>query len=97
VVVEPCPPRRGNRKGAVESSVRYVCGRWWRTMTAVTPTDAQRSLDAFCCGPGDAATVRPLAVRRPSPDLLRGHAVPAEMVGERRLIQRAVQLWAQLG
>ena len=24
VVVEPCPPRRGNRKGAVESSVRYV-------------------------------------------------------------------------
>src|SRR6266851_2362340 len=33
-VVEPCPPRRGNRKGAVESSVRYVCGRWWRTMTA---------------------------------------------------------------
>jgi len=28
VVVEPCPPRRGNRKGAVESSVRYVCGRW---------------------------------------------------------------------
>ena len=26
VVVEPCPPRRGNRKGAVESSVRYVCG-----------------------------------------------------------------------
>jgi transposase len=27
VVVEPCPPRRGNRKGAVESSVRYLCGR----------------------------------------------------------------------
>jgi transposase len=33
-VVEPCPPRRGNRKGAVESAVRYVSGRWWRTMTA---------------------------------------------------------------
>jgi hypothetical protein len=42
VVVEPCPPRRGNRKGAVESSVRYVCGRWWRTMTATTPTEAPR-------------------------------------------------------
>ena len=39
-VVEPCPPRRGNRKGAVESSVRYVCGRWWRTMTAVTAAGA---------------------------------------------------------
>jgi transposase len=54
VVVEPCPPRRGNRKGAVESSVRYVCGRWWRTMTATTPADAQSSLDAFCAGPADA-------------------------------------------
>jgi len=53
VVVEPCPPRRGNRKGAVESSVRYVCGRWWRTMTATTPADAQSSLDAFCAGPAD--------------------------------------------
>jgi transposase len=54
VVVEPCPPRRGNRKGSVESSVRYVCGRWWRTMTATTPAEAQTSLDAFCCGTADA-------------------------------------------
>ena len=54
VVVEPCPPRRGNRKGAVESSVRYVCGRWWRTMTATTMAQAQSSLDAFCSGPADA-------------------------------------------
>ena len=60
-IVEPCPPRRGNRKGAVESSVRYVCGRWWRTMTATTPEDAQRSLDAFCAGPGDARTRRSVA------------------------------------
>jgi transposase len=56
VVVQPCPPRRGNRKGAVESSVRYLCGRWWRTMTATSPTDAQGSLDAFCAGPADART-----------------------------------------
>ena len=40
-VVEPCPPRRGNRKGAVESAVRFTCGRWWRTMTATTPEEAQ--------------------------------------------------------
>jgi transposase len=53
-VVEPCPPRRGNRKGSVESSVRYVCGRWWRTMTADTPARAQVSLDAFCAGTADA-------------------------------------------
>lgn len=58
VVVQPCPPRRGNRKGAVESSVRYVCGRWWRTMTAATPAAAQASLDAFCCGPADARARR---------------------------------------
>jgi transposase len=52
-VVEPCPPRRGNRKGAVESSVRFVSGRWWRTMTATTPEEAQRSLDTFCATTGE--------------------------------------------
>ncbi len=53
-IVEPCPPRRGNRKGAVESAVRFTCGRWWRTMTAATPEEAQLSLDRFLAGPGDA-------------------------------------------
>lgn len=53
-IVEPCPPRRGNRKGAVESAVRYTCGRWWRTMTATTPEEAQLSLDRFLAGQGDA-------------------------------------------
>ena len=52
-VVEPCPPRRGNRKGAVESSVRFTSGRWWRTMSAANPEDAQRSLDVFCATTGD--------------------------------------------
>ncbi len=52
-VVEPCPPRRGNRKGAVESSVRFTSGRWWRTMSAKNPEDAQRSLDVFCATTGD--------------------------------------------
>lgn len=52
-VVEPCPPRRGNRKGAVESSVRFVSGRWWRTMSTTTPEEAQRSLDRFCTTVGD--------------------------------------------
>ncbi len=57
-VVEPCPPRRGNRKGAVESSVRFVSGRWWRTMTAKTKEEAQRSLDVFCVVIGDARARR---------------------------------------
>jgi hypothetical protein len=53
-IVEPCPPRRGNRKGAVEAAVRFTCGRWWRTMTATTPEEAQLSLDRFLAGAGDA-------------------------------------------
>lgn len=53
-IVEPCPPRRGNRKGSVESSVKFVSGRWWRTMTEVTPEAAQRSLDRFLDTTGDA-------------------------------------------
>jgi transposase len=52
-VIEPCPPRRGNRKGAVESSVRFVSGRWWRTMSDENPEDAQHSLDLFCATTGD--------------------------------------------
>jgi len=54
VVIRPCPPRRGNRKGAVEASVRYLCGRWWRTMSARTMAEAQASLDRFCVTVGDA-------------------------------------------
>ena len=47
-IIRPCPPRRGNRKGAVEASVRYACGRWWRTLPARTLAEAQASLDRFC-------------------------------------------------
>jgi transposase len=53
-IVEPCPPRRGNRKGVVEAAVRFACGRWWRTMTATTPEQAQVCLDRFCSTVGDA-------------------------------------------
>jgi transposase len=58
--VEPCPPRRGNRKGSVESSVRFVSGRWWRTMTAKSPEEAQLSLDFFLATTGDARPRRAL-------------------------------------
>jgi len=53
-IVAPCPPRRGNRKGAVECGVKFCCGRWWRTMTATTATEAQVSLDHFWATTGDA-------------------------------------------
>lgn len=63
-IVEPCPPRRGNRKGAVEAAVRFTCGRWWRTMTATTAQEAQASLDRFLAGPGDARERRTAAGAR---------------------------------
>jgi transposase len=53
-IVQPCPPRRGNRKGVVEAAVRFACGRWWRTMTATTLEQAQVSLNRFCVTVGDA-------------------------------------------
>ncbi len=53
-IVVPCPPRRGNRKGAVEAGVKFCCGRWWRTMTATTAEQAQVSLDRFWSTAGDA-------------------------------------------
>jgi hypothetical protein len=31
-----------------------MCGRWWRTMTATTPEEAQVSLDRFWAATGDA-------------------------------------------
>jgi transposase len=70
VVIRPCPPRRGNRKGAVEASVRYLCGRWWRTMTARTMVEAQASLDRFCATiaderPRGSSTVGALADGEP--------------------------------
>jgi transposase len=52
-IVTPCPPRRGNRKGAVECGVKFCCGRFWRTMTATTPAEAQLSLDRFWSTTGD--------------------------------------------
>ena len=60
VSVVPCPPRRGNRKGSVEKSIHFATGRFWRTMTATTITDAQSQLDRFCERIGDRRP-RPIA------------------------------------
>ncbi|KDE97224.1 transcriptional regulator [Mycolicibacterium aromaticivorans JS19b1 = JCM 16368] len=49
VSVAICPPRRGNRKGAVEKSNHTAAQRWWRTLPDdVTVEQAQASLDEFC-------------------------------------------------
>ncbi|ATD70299.1 MULTISPECIES: Mu transposase domain-containing protein [Gordonia] len=54
VSVAICPPRRGNRKGAVEKSNHTAAQRWWRTLPDdVTVEQAQASLDQFCRTRGD--------------------------------------------
>jgi transposase len=79
-IVEPCPPRRGNRKGVVEAAVRYACGRWWRTMTATTPEQAQLSLDRFCETIADQRLRPPGRLVGPSEDYIgRGWPTVAEL------------------
>jgi hypothetical protein len=68
--IRPCPPSRPNRKGAVEAAVRYLCGRWWRTLAATTIEAAQADLDRFCATTADdrprrGSTVRALAEAEP--------------------------------
>ena len=64
-VVVACPPRRGNRKGAVEAAVRYATGRWWRTLAADSPEAAQVSLDRFWASTGDARLRSPSRIEDP--------------------------------
>jgi transposase len=80
-VVVPCPPRRGNRKGAVECGVKFMCGRWWRTMSATTPEAAQVSLDRFWATTGDARLRPPGRYADPA-DLLDGERPVWPTVGE---------------
>ena len=54
VGVDPCPPRRPNRKGAVEKAIHYIAQRWWRTAAVGSVAEAQDSLDRFCETVGDA-------------------------------------------
>ena len=79
-IVTPCPPRRGNRKGAVECGVKFCCGRWWRTMTARSAEEAQLSLDRFWSSTGDAR-LRPPG-RYLDPDEMTGERPTWPTVGE---------------
>jgi len=75
VMVKPCPPRHGNRKGTVEKANHSAAQRWWRTLPdASTVAAAQSSLDSFCARIGDTrirkrdgqpTTVAALAAREP--------------------------------
>ncbi len=58
VGVDPCPPRRANRKGSVEKSIHYLTQRWWRTAEVTTRHEAQQSLDVFASTIADRRTRR---------------------------------------
>jgi hypothetical protein len=47
VAVDVCERRRANRKGCVESRNHFLAQRFWRTLEARTPAEAQRKLDRF--------------------------------------------------
>lgn len=86
-IIEPCPPRRGNRKGVVEAAVRFSCGRWWRTMAATTAEQAQLSLDKFCETIADQRLRAPGKLVEPGEDYGgRGWPTVAELAAKEPLL-----------
>ena len=70
VAVDICPPRRGNRKGVVESRNRFAAQRWWRSAAVSDIADAQSDFDRFCIETADAlprgaSTVREVGAMEP--------------------------------
>lgn len=53
VGVDVCPPRRGNRKGVVESANHFITQRWWRSASLTDMADGQAKLDRFLATTGD--------------------------------------------
>ena len=98
VGVDPCPPRRPNRKGAVEKAIHYIAQRWWRTAAVGSVAEAQDSLDRFCETVGDArrrggGTVGELADAEPLL-LLPALPYPAEGTLVRRVAANGlVSVW----
>jgi transposase len=87
VTIAVCPPRRAQRKGVVEASIRYIGRSWWRTAQVADPVEAQRSLDRWCVEVADQRRRGPLTVAQKAaaePLLpLPAIAYPAELHVER--------------
>lgn len=102
VSVAICPPRRGNRKGVLESANRTAAQRWWRTLADdVTVEQAQQSLDTFCVRRGDTrirvtadgkSTMATDARREPLA-LLPNTPYPATMTEPRQVDRQALVAW----
>lgn len=98
VGVDPCPPRRPNRKGVVEKAIHYISQRWWRTAAVTSLAEGQDSLDRFSQTVGDArrragGTVGELADAEPLLDL-PPVPYPAEGTLERKVAANGlVSVW----
>lgn len=63
-----CPARRPQRKGVVESAIKYITGSWWRSAPVSDPGQAQADLDRWAVTVSDqrkrkAGTIAELAAR----------------------------------
>jgi transposase len=77
VGVDVCPPRRANRKGAVEKHHHFAAQRWWRTADISSQQEAQAGFDHFEATIGDS---------RP-----RGQGTVAQAAGAEHLLSLPVQ------
>jgi transposase len=82
-----CPAHRPQRKGVVEAAIRFIGGRFWRTVRAGSIGEAQQALEAWTVRVSDtrrrrASTVGELGQAEPL-RALAPLAFPAEIVAER--------------
>jgi transposase len=87
VEVAICPAHRPQRKGVVEAAIKFVGGRWWRTVQAGSMLEAQQSLDVFTTDVSDrrgrrGSTVGELGKSEPLRSL-PALAFPAEIIVDR--------------
>jgi hypothetical protein len=102
VMVDICPPEKGNRKGVVEKANHVAAQRFWRTLPDETSVEqAQQLLDEWCTKRGDVriratadgkATVATLAAREPLAAVPLA-PFPATMSEERTVSAQALVAW----
>jgi hypothetical protein len=94
VEVWVCPPRRPQRKGVVESAIKYLTRSWWRTAPVASLGQAQADLDRWSVSVSDrrkrqGGTIAELAATEPLLGLPAA-AFPAQLEAERVVSRTAL-------
>ncbi len=94
VEVWVCPPRRPQRKGVVESAIKYLTRSWWRTAPVASLGQAQADLDRWAVSVSDrrkrrGATIAELAATEPLL-ALPATAFPAVLEAQRMVSRTAL-------